>query len=349
MNAAAVDRPEPVTPAGGGDPGAPGAKPRKGKGFAHFAEAYAMVGLTIALIVFFSVLPKTSEAFPTVANLQATLGNQSVLAIISLAVLVPLMAEAYDFSVGALLGLCSIFAASLMSGGTPIVLALIAVTAIGAVVGLVNGLLVTRAGVNSVVVTLATATILGGIVQWKTSGQSIVKDIPAGLTDFGSKNLLGVPQTVYTALAVALAVYFLLRHTPYGRYVSAIGSNPNAARLVGLKIGGLTMSTFVVSGMLAGADGLLQVARSGAASPQVGPGYMLPAIAAAFLSVAAIKPGRFNVWGLMVAILFLATLNSGLNLAGVATYVNDFANGIALIAGVALAGMLGRRRRVGAA
>jgi ribose transport system permease protein len=339
MTAEATANPEPALPR----------EARPKKGFAHFAEAYAMVGLTVALIVFFALLPSTRESFPTIANLQATLGNQSVLAIASLAVLVPLMAESYDFSVGALIGLCSIFAASLMSTGSPVIVALLLVTLIGAVVGLVNGLLVTRAGVNSVVVTLATATIIGGIVQWKTEGNSIVENIPTGLTDFGSKTFLGLPLTVYTALVVAFGVHFLLRHTPYGRYVSAIGSNPNAARLVGLKISWLTLSTFVVSGTLAGADGILQVARSGAGSPQVGPGFMLPAIAAAFLSIAAIKPGRFNVWGLMVAIAFLATLNSGLNLAGVATYVNDFANGVALIAGVALAGLLGRRRQVGAA
>lgn len=310
----------------------------------HVAEAYALLALTIALALLFSLLPATSGTFPTAANLQATLGNQSVLALVALAALIPLVAQSYDFSVGATMGLASIFAATVMSHGTPIVLALALAVGIGLAVGVVNGLLVTRAGVSSVVVTLGTATILGGIVSWKTGGQSIVDGIPTSLTDFGSRNALGLPYAVYVALAVAYAVHYLLRHTPYGRYVHALGSNANAARLVGLDVRRLTLSTFVIAGALAGGAGLLQVARSGAGNPQVGPGFTLPAIAAAFLSVAAVKPGRFNVWGAIVAILFLATLNSGLNLAGVDSYVNDFANGIALIAGVALAGAFGRRR-----
>lgn len=310
----------------------------------RFAEAYALLGLTFGLMVFFSLLPATSETFPTVANLQATLGNQSVLAIVALAALVPLVAQSYDFSVGATMGLASIFAASAMSSGAPIVLALLLVLGIGLLVGLLNGLLVTRAGVSSVVVTLGTATIVEGAVAWKSGGQSIVDGIPSALTSFGSESFLGLPLPVYLSLLAAAAVYFLLAHTPYGRYVQAVGSNANAARLVGLDVKRITLSTFVLAGLLAGAAGLLQVARSGAGNPQIGPGFTLPAIAAAFLSIAAVKPGRFNPWGMMVAILFLATLNSGLNLAGVNTYVNDFANGLALIAGVAFAGAFGRRR-----
>jgi ribose transport system permease protein len=105
--------------------------------------------------------------------------------------------------------------------------------------------------------------------------------------------------------------------------------------------------SFVVAGALSGAAGVLLVAQAGAASPTAGPDFTLPAIAAAFLSVAAIQPGRFNVGGAFVAIVFLAVLNSGLNLAGASSYVNDFANGGALIAGVALASLFGRRRTAG--
>lgn len=325
---------------------APASRPHRERTGAllRFAEAYALLGLTIGLMVFFSVLPATSETFPTVANLQATLGNQSVLAIVALAALIPLVAQSYDFSVGATMGLASIYAASVMSSGAPVLVALALVLGIGLVVGLVNGLLVTRAGVSSVVVTLGTATIVEGVVAWKSGGQSIVDGIPTSLTSFGSDSFLELPLPVYLALFAAALVYFLLGHVPYGRAVQAVGSNPRAARLVGLDVKRITLSTFAIAGLLAGAAGLLQVARSGAGNPQIGPGFTLPAIAAAFLSIAAIKPGRFNPWGMMVAILFLATLNSGLNLAGVNTYVNDFANGLALIAGVAFAGAFGRRR-----
>jgi ribose transport system permease protein len=214
-------------------------------------------------------------------------------------------------------------------------------------VGLVNGLIITRLGVNSLVTTLGTSVILDGIIQLKTHGQTIVQGIPTALTSFGYGTVLGIPETVYVALAVAFVVYYLLRSTPFGRYLYAIGANREAARLVGLNVRRLVLTTFVTSGLLCGGAGLLQVAVSGAGNPRVGDGFTLPALAAAFLSVAAIRPGRYNVWGCVVAISFLAVLNSGLNLAGAGTSVTDLANGIALILGVALAVQLGRRSRKG--
>jgi ribose transport system permease protein len=310
----------------------------------HYAEAYVLVALTGVLILLFSVLPATRGTFPTVQNLQATIGNQSVLAILALAVLVPLVAQSYDFSVGATMGLSSIYAATALSHGQAIVVALLLAVAIGVLIGTVNGLLVTRARVSSLIATLGMATIIQGIVTWKTAGQSIVNGIPTSLTNFGSQNFLGIPWTVYVALLVAAGAHYVLRHTPFGRNVYALGSNRASAHLVGLRVQRLTLSTFVIAGALAGAVVVLQVARSGAGNPQVGPGFTLPALAAAFLSVVAIKPGRFNVWGAVVAIVFLAVLNSGLNLAGVDSYFTDFANGLALIVGVALAGLFGRNR-----
>lgn len=308
------------------------------------AERYAMLGLTLLLVVLFGFLPATRDVFLTTANLKLTVGNQSVLMIVALAALIPLVAGQYDFSVGATMGLASIYAASSFSNSGSLIAAICITLGAGLGIGIVNGLLITRARVNSIIATLGTATIIHGIVNWKTGGQSIVEGIPASVTDFGSGTSAGVPNTLYVAIGAALATFYLLEHTPYGRYLYALGSNQPAAKLVGLNVARLTMSTFLASGVLAGAAGLLQITRSGAGNPQVGDNFTLPAIAAAFLSVAAIKPGRFNVWGTLVAILFLATLNSGLYLMGASSYVNDFANGVALIVGVSLASFLGRRR-----
>ena len=310
----------------------------------YYLEASALLGLTVALILVFSLLPATRDTFPTLANLQATIGSQSVLAMVAIAALIPLICGQYDFSVGATMGLASVYAATVLSSGAPIVVALLLAIGIGSAVGVVNGALVTRLRVSSVVTTLGTAVIIRGIVTAHTSGVSILSGIPSGLTDFGTGTFLGIPRTAYVAIAIALIISYVLSFTPYGRYTQAVGSNTVAARLVGLPVNRLTWASFIFAGAIAGAAGLLQVAVSGGGNPQVGDNFTLPAIAAAFLSVAAIKPGRFNVWGTMVAILFLASLNSGLNLAGASSYVNDFANGTALICGVALAGLFGRHR-----
>jgi ribose transport system permease protein len=330
---------EPIAP----DVGATAGPARHGR-VAYYAEALAMPALMLAAIVVFSLLPSTSETFPTTANLQAVLGNQAVLAIATLGVLVPLVAGEYDFSIGATLGLTAVYSASFMAHGMPLAVAALLAVMIGAGVGLVNGLLVVRARVNALIGTLATATIMTGVVQQKTHGSSIVQGIPTTLVDFGSGNTLGIPRLVYFAVATALAVYYVLAHTPLGRHLYALGSNREAAWLAGLGVDRLVVLSFVAAGVLAAIAGVLQVGRSGSGDPSVGASFTLPAFAAAVLSAAAIRPGRFNVAGALVAITFLAVLNSGLNLLGAETYVSNYINGGALILGVALAAHLGRRR-----
>ncbi len=316
-----------------------------GELFAERAEALALLGLAVAAVVFFSVLPSTSEAFPTVANFQALFGSQAVLAVATLAVLVPLICDEFDLSVGANLGLAGVLSASAMSSGAPLWLGFVIAIASGVAVGLVNGILVTRAHVNAVVVTLGVATILFGIVQAKTSGNSITEGIPTALLDLGSETWFDIPRILIVALIAAAVLYYVLEHTPVGRHLYMLGANRDAARLVGLRIDRLLLTAFVLGGALAGLAGFLQVGRAGSAVPSVGETFTLPAFAAAFLSAAAIKPGRFNVWGAIVAISFLTILNGGLNLAGAEPYIANFVNGTALIIGVGLAVWLSRHRR----
>jgi ribose transport system permease protein len=224
----------------------------------------------------------------------------------------------------------------------PLVPAMLIGVLIGVGVGTFNGVVVTRAAVTGVVTTLGTAIILRGVVTGKTEGESIVEGIPIGFAEFASDSTFGIPNTFWVMAAIALATYYLLEHTPLGRYFYSFGSNPMAARLVGIPTRFLLFLSFAMAGLLAGLAGVLQTARSGGASPDVGENFTLPALAAAFLSAAAIKPGKFNVGGTLVAIFFLAALNSGLNLAGAQAYVADIVNGTALIIGVAMAAILRR-------
>jgi ribose transport system permease protein len=309
-----------------------------------FLESYAMVGLLILAALFFSVWSKTSGTFLTSANLQVVIGNQAVIAVVAMGALIPLVCNEWDLSVGANAGLSAVFVATVLSHGTSIAVAILIGVGLGALIGLINALIVTRLRVNAVITTLGMATLIDGVIVQKTHDLSVVSNIPASLVNFGSANWLGIPRTTYALAVVAALAYYVLVHTPVGRYLYALGSNPKAARLVGLRTKLLLGATFVGAGALAGGAGVLQVARAGGADPHVGDGFTLPALAAAFLSAAAIKPGRYNVGGTLVAIFFLATLNSGLDLAGAASYVSSYVNGAALIVGVGLAGYLGRKR-----
>jgi ribose transport system permease protein len=308
------------------------------------AEGYALVGLTVVLFIVFSVLPASSDTFPTSANLRIMLADQAVLLVISLAVLVPIVTKSWDFTPGATMGLASIFAASTVSSSGSIPLCILAALGVGLAVGAFNGVLVTMARINSVIATLGMTIVIAGIVQWKTDGLSILEGIPSSLTDFGSNTALGIPLLAWVALGLTALTYYLVAHTVYGRNLYAVGSNRAAARLVGLRNERFVFSTYVISGALAGAAGVLQLARSGTGNPEAGPGFILPAYAAVFLGATAISPGRWNVWGVVVAIVFLGVLNSGLTLAGASGYVNSLVNGAALFAGVGVANLLARRR-----
>lgn len=317
----------------------------KPKRTGSIAEAYAMPLLAIIVIAFFSLWGKTGSVYASSANLQIVLGGQAVLAIVALAALVPLVCNQWDLSVGACAGLSAVFVASALSAGWPIALGLALGVALGAFVGLVNALLVTKVRTNAVITTLGTAAIVTGVINQKTGGVALVSQIPDSVVTFGSgKAVLGIPNTAVVLFVVAVGVYYVLAHTAFGRYLYALGSNPEAARLTGLRTDLLLGSTFIISGTLAGAAGALQVAYAAGADPRVGEGFTLPALAAAFLSAAAIKPGRYNVGGVLVAIFFLAALNSGLSIAGAAPYVSQYVNGAALIIGVGMAVSMGRRR-----
>jgi ribose transport system permease protein len=318
----------------------------KQKGVRHYLGVYALVILTAAICIFFSLYPDTSESFPTSANLKAVLGNQAVIAIVALAALIPLILDEFDLSVGAIAGFSSIMTASFLSDGTPLLPAMAIGVLIGLGIGAFNGLVVTRVAVAGVITTLGTSIILRGVVTGKTEGESIVQGIPVGFAQFASDDTFGLPNTFWVMAAVAVATYYLLEHTPLGRYFYSYGSNPVAARLVGIRTRYLLFLSFAFAGLLSGVAGVLQTARAGGASPSVGDNFTLPALAAAFLSAAAIKPGKFNVGGSLVAIFFLAALNSGLNLAGAQAYVADIVNGTALIIGVAMAALLRREQVV---
>lgn len=182
------------------------------------------------------------------------------------------------------------------------------------------------------------------MILQRTGGLALASNIPTSLTSFGTGLVAGIPIVFVTLVVIAALVYFVLAHTSFGRVTYAVGSNSEAAKLVGLRTGRIRGTTMVAGSTLCSVAGLLYVAGAGGASPNVGTTFTLPALAAAFLSAAAVRPGRFNVWGTIIAIFFLAVLNSGLSLAGMPPYVNDYVNGGALIVGVALAAALYRRR-----
>lgn len=310
-----------------------------------FLERYALLVLFGLLVLFFSLYGPTAGTFTSGANLRNILGNESVIAVAALASIVPLTCGQFDLSVGSVIGLSAIVTASASAThDLPVVVAVLLGVLAGALVGVLNGWLVAYRGVNPLIATLGVSTLLAGLISLYTKDVIISTGIPESLTDLGSGTTLGLPRTLFALLLVALVVYYVLGHTPYGRYLASVGVSPSSARLVGLRVERMVLSSFVVSGALSGVAGVLLLARAGTANPQVGPGFTLAALSAAFLGATAIKPGRFNVPGTLLGVMFVAVSVNGLVLAGAADWVQPTFNGSALLIAVVLATAIARRR-----
>jgi ribose transport system permease protein len=308
-------------------------------------ERFGLVLVLLATIVLFSILAPST--FPTVADLQSILSGQSVLAVLAIAALVPLVVGQFDLSIASILGITSLADAALMSSAhAPLLIAMLGAVALGGGIGLINGILVARVGVNSIITTLGTASVISGAAVWYSKGTTIATGISSNLINFGTNKVLGIPFVFLALVVIAVVLGYILRLTPFGRKLFATGANERAAVLVGLPVKRLTVASFVIAGLVAGLGGVMEVAISGSADPGFGPNLLLPGLTAVFLGATTIRPGEYNVLGTLIAIAFLACSLSGLALVGAAAWVEPVYDGCALIVAVALSTWL-RRRRAG--
>lgn len=316
--------------------------PRRGRAMlTRMLTNGGVVLFLLLLIVAFSIaLPDT---FPTIANLQTILGSQAVPTLLALAVVIPLVAGEFDLSVGGTLGVSAVFTAYASSKGVAVPLVFVLAILIGCVVGVTNGFLVTKIGVSAFIATLGMGTVLMGGNLLMSSGNVLFEGIPTSLTDIAGREVLGLPIVVFYALLLALVLWYVLEWTPMGRYLRATGSGREAARLTGVRTDKWLFLSFVIAGSIAALAGFMQTSRVGSAPPDVGPNFLLPAYAAAFLGATTIHAGRFNVWGTVVGVLVLAVGITGLNLAGAAFWVPPVFNGVALIVAVSVAVIVARR------
>jgi len=298
------------------------------------ASRFALPALLLLFVVVFSLL--RPETFATVTNLRTVLSTQSVLAILALSALVTLTVGEFDLSIGYQLGLAAILVPGLTANqglGVPeaIVLAVAATT----LVGLTNGLLVAKVRINSFIATIGMGALISAGILAYSGGNAIFEGVPDGLRSLASAQLLGMPLPVFYVLAVALALWFLLQRTAFGRYMAAVGGSKDAARLAGIHVDRVTIIAFALTGALAGVAGAVQAAQLGTGNPAIGPDQLLPAFAAVFLGATSFKVGVFNVWGTLTAVVTIATGVAGLNLLGLPQWVNPLFNGAALLVAVA--------------
>jgi ribose transport system permease protein len=291
------------------------------------------------LVVWFLLIAAYGAAMPqsflTWGNFSILFASYAPAAMLALAIIVPLTAGDYDLSVGATLTLSSAVIGVLnVWMQMPILLVLAIVIVIGVIVGLVNALFILFFRIPSLVVTLGTTSVMTGLVQWITNSSTIGGIDNALVMAVVGGRLFGVPYAFYYALAAAIIMWYVFDYTPVGRRLLFVGRGREVARLNGISVDRVRLGALITSGVLSALAGILYAGVLGSADPYSGLNFLLPAFAAAFLGATTILPGRFNPWGVIVAVYFLATGITGLTMLGIPLWVTNVFNGGALILAV---------------
>jgi ribose transport system permease protein len=304
---------------------------------------YGLVILTVGLILLFSILlPNT---FPTVLNVRSIVSDKAIIALLSLAAMIPMASGRIDLTVGYGIVLWHILAISLQTAyGFPWPVAVLVVLALGVITGFLNGLLVEVAKIDSFIATLGTGTVLYALALWHTGGRQVVGVLPQGFYDLNGTMVFGLPITGFYVLAIALIMWIVLEYLPIGRYLYAIGANPKAAALNGIPVRKFVIGAFVTSGFLAALTGVLLASKLRIGQASVGLEYLLPALVGAFLGSTTIKPGRVNVWGTLIGVIILAVGISGIQQFGGSFFVEPLFNGVTLLVAIGIAGYAQRKR-----
>lgn len=332
--------------------GSPAAEPavRAGKGRrfdpVRLAERFGLVVLWAVVAVIFAVVAPTT--FPTLANFSTIFGTQAVLLVLALGLLVSLSVGEFDLSVASVMGFATVLVALLSAQDHWPLLAAIAVTlVVGVGAGVVNALLVVRGGISSFVVTLGTGTLLTGL-GYGISNSETIGGIPSGLITAVSKQFLDLPLAFYYGVVLCVLLWYVFNYVPLGRHLVFVGEGREVARLSGLRVQRIRAGALITCSLIATLAGIMQAGVVGAADPSGGPTYLLPAFASAFLGATAIRPGRFNAWGTFVAVYFLVTGITGLQLLGYTGWVQNVWYGGSLVVAVAVARFAEVRRRAAA-
>jgi ribose transport system permease protein len=309
----------------------------------RLVPAYGLVILMVLLAVGFSILlPNT---FPTLLNTRSIISDKAIIAILSLAAMIPMSAGRIDLTVGYGIVLWHILAISLQTMyGIPWPLAVLIVLCLGALMGVLNGFLVEVAQIDSFIATLGTGTVLYALALWHTGGRQVVGVVPDGFYALNSTMIFGLPITGYYVLAIAVAMYLIYEYLPLGRYLYAIGASPKAAALNGMPVRRYVMGAFIASGTLTALTGVLLASKLRIGQASVGLEYLLPALVGAFLGSTTIKPGRVNVWGTLVGVIILAVGISGIQQFGGSFWVEPLFNGVTLLVAIGIAGYAQRKR-----
>jgi ribose transport system permease protein len=301
-------------------------------------------GLIWAFLLLCVVATLISPHFLQTANLINVLRQIAMFGTISVGMTFVILTKGIDLSVGSLVGVVAVSTALMLGAGLPIPLAVVVALVLGVLLGAVNGLGVTLGNVPPFIMTLGMMVMARGAAMTLAGGQPVyLGDQANAFYWLGGGEMLGIPVPVWVFAAVALAAFYALRHTPYGRNIYAVGSNAEAARLSGINVGLVVFSVYVISGCLSALTALIFVSRLTVGEPTAGMGLELEAIAITVIGGTSLFGGEGGVGGTIIGAAILSVLANILNLTGVSPFTQQIVKG-AIIVGAVLFETVRRRR-----
>ena len=293
----------------------------------------------IGLVIFSIIISLMNDRFMTSSNILNILRQTSINSIIAAGMTFVIITGGIDLSVGSTLALSGAVAAFLISTGTPPALALLAALLVGASIGFLNGIAITKGKLQPFIVTLATMTVFRGATMVFTDGKPISAGYEKGaefLSTLGNGYVMGIPIPIIIMIVVFLVGYFILTQTTFGRYVYSLGGNEEATKLSGVNTDRMKVIVYSISGFLAALAGIIITARLSSAQPTAGSGYELDAIAAVVLGGTSLAGGVGSILGTVTGALIIGVLNNALNLMNVSSYYQLLAKGVVILIAVLL-------------
>ncbi|WP_114835982.1 ribose ABC transporter permease (plasmid) [Agrobacterium tumefaciens] len=307
-------------------------RPRSGF---KFARNSGNAGVYLAFVVLLIGLAFAAPRFFTFGNLTDVLRQAVPIAVIAFGATFVIGMRGIDLSVGSTLALSGLVTANLIVLGYPVALACAGGIAVGTIIGFVNGILITKVGITDFIATMAIMVISRGIVMVYTQGIPIVGASDPSFRMIGQSYVGGIPvPVILTAIVFAIAFY-MLYYTRFGRFVLSIGSNPDAARLVGIPTDKVKIGVYVLVGILSAFAGVLLTSRLEAAMPEAGTGYELDVIAAVVIGGTGLSGGRATLFGTVIGAVLMAVVRNALNLLNVNTFWHQVVIGTIILIAVA--------------
>lgn len=305
---------------------------------------YALLIVLIAVIVIFGVISPSFLSITNISNM--FLGNMAS-AFLGLGGVFILVTNQFDLSLGYNLCLSMCTAALLSTAGAPDVLIIIIPLALGTFYGVLNGLMVVKLKIGSMIVTLALGMLLSGIAQAITDGGIIKMERPKIFLEFARKSVGPIAITIITWIACAIIIHIFLTQTKTGREMFAIGKSVKTSFMAGIKTDRVQILAFALAGFFAAFAGLILAGQLGSASSSYGVSLLLPAYAVVFLSTASFKPGYINIPGVLCSMALITIGTKGLQLIGADTYIEYLFQGIALMFAMWLSNRMKAKKKSG--